>query len=78
MRIQTAIRYTLQYRRNGKSCYIHTVNRHDETFETSAGTLHFVCHKCHYSHGGRSKWWRAYMRYGDGKAVPTRVLLTLR
>lgn len=78
MHIQTAIRYTSQYRRNGKSCYIRAADRHDETFETPVGTLHFVCRKCHYSHGGQSKWWRAYLRYANGRAVPSSVLLTLR
>lgn len=77
MDLKTAIQYTKQYRRNGKSCYIHTVNRHDAGFYTNYGRIDFVCEKATYAHGGRSKWWRAYLRFENGKAVPSRLFSAL-
>ena len=78
MNLKTAIQYTKQYRRNGKSCYIHTVNRHDAGFDTNYGRIDFVCEKATYAHGGRSKWWRAYLRFAEtGKAVPSKIFSTI-
>ena len=47
-------------------------------FTTELGRLEFICHKCHYSHGGKSKWWRAYLRYENGKAVPSKLFVNLK
>lgn len=78
MNLKTAIQYTKQYRRNGKSCYIHTVNRNNASFETNVGRLDFVCEKATYYHGGKSKWWRAYLRFAEtGKAVPSKLFYTV-
>lgn len=77
MNIKTAIQYVRQYRKNGKSCYIHSTNRYDCDFITNHGIISFVCHKCHYSHGGNSKWWRAYLRFENGKAVPSKLFTKL-
>lgn len=74
MNIKTSIHYTAQYRLNGKSCYIHSANRNNVSFETNVGRLDFICRKCHYAHGGKSKWWRAYLRFAEnGKAVPSKL-----
>ena len=74
MNLKTAIQYTKQYRRNGKSCYIHTVNRHAAEFYTNYGRIYFTCEKATYYHGGKSKWYRAYLRFAEtGKAVPSKL-----
>lgn len=78
MNLKTAIQYTKQYRRNGKSCYIHSANRNNVSFQTNAGRIDFVCEKCRYEHGGKSKWWRAYLRFAEtGKAFPSKLFATL-
>ena len=78
MNLKTAIQYAKQYRRNGKSCYIHTVNRHDAEFDTNYGRIYFICEKATYAHGGQSKWYRAYLRFAEtGKAVPSELFSTL-
>lgn len=78
MNLKTAIKYTSQYRRNGKSCYIHAANRHDAGFSTNYGRIDFVCEKATYRHGGKSKWWRAYLLFAEtGKAVPSRLFSAL-
>lgn len=77
MNIKTAIQYVSQYRHNGKSCYIHSANRYDKTFATNVGTVEFTCCKCWYSHGGKSKWWRAYLKFENGKTVPSKLFNSL-
>lgn len=78
MNLKTAIQYTNQYRRNGKSCYIRSADRDNVSFQTNYGRIDFVCEKATYSHGGGSKWWRAYLRFADtGKAVPSELFYTI-
>ena len=77
MNLNAAIQYVRQYRRNGKSCYIHAANRNDVSFSTNVGTLRFICEKCRYRHGGKSKWWRAYLRFDNGSAVPSKLFATI-
>ena len=78
MNLTTAIQYTKQYRRNGKSCYIRSADRNNASFETNVGHLDFVCEKATYAHGGRSKWYRAYLKFAEtGKAVPSRLFSTI-
>jgi hypothetical protein len=77
MNLQTAISYTKQYRRHGKSCYIHSSNRYNHSFLTPLGLIEFVCVKCVYHHGGKNKWWRVYLRFQNGKAVPTKMFNAL-
>lgn len=71
MNLSQAITYTKQYRRHGKSCYIHSKNRYNKTFYTNQGMIKFICVKCHYHHGGKSKWWRAYLTFENNKPIPT-------
>ena len=78
MNLKTAIQYTKQYRRNGKSCYIRTVDRHDAGFYTNYGRIDFVCEKATYVHGGKSKWYRAYLQFAETrKAVPSKIFSTI-
>lgn len=78
MNLKTAIQYAKQYRRNGKSCYIHTVNRHGAGFRTNYGRIDFACEKATYAHGGKSKWWRAYLRFAEtGETVPSKLFSAL-
>lgn len=73
MDLQTAINYVKQYRMNGKSCYIHSANRYNQTFVTNLGEISFACMKARYNHGGKSKWWRAYLSFADnGKPFPSK------
>ena len=78
MNLKTAIKYTTQYRRHGKSCYVHVANRHGAAFDTNYGRIDFVYEKATYPHGGTSKWGRAYLRFAEtGKAVPSKLFYTL-
>ncbi len=77
MNLKIAIQYARQYRLNGKSCYIRSADRINVDFQTNHGTVHFVCRKCWYRHGGKSKWWRAYLRFDNGKAVPSSIFAKL-
>ena len=72
MNLATAIKYVRQYRRHGKSCYIRSSDREPMEWETPLGCVLFRCNKCRYAHGGKSKWWRAYLVFANGRAVPSR------
>ena len=72
MNLATAVQYVRQYRRHGKSCYIRKDDRTPMEWETPIGFVLFRFRKCRYVHGGASKWWRAYLVFADGRAVPSR------
>lgn len=76
MDLKTAIKYTAQYRRNGRSCYVRAADRGARIFQTSCGLVEFVG-RLQVSQNGRSKTkCVAYLRWhvpgATGRAVLSR------
>jgi len=63
-----------------ESLYIHSKNRNlCGTFVLPTGTiLKYISRKCWYKNGSKTKWSRAYLTHVDGKAISSKLLITLK
>jgi len=74
--IKTAIKYASQYRRNGRSCYVHVANRGVHVLQTPIGPVEFRSHAQSGLNGRSKTKFCAYLLHhvdgGTGRPVPTK------